>query len=512
MMKIDPMAVTASNDAELVNASLAGNRGAFREIVERYKHLVCSHAYSATGSLARSEEIAQETFVTAWQQLAALREPTKLRAWLCGIVHNLTRNAQRRAGRDPVHLAEAFDAANEAAAVEPSPPEQVVSREEAAILWRALEKIPEMYRVPLVLFYREQRSVENVARELELSTDAVKQRLSRGRAMLHEQVLGLVEGTLARSSPGRAFTVDVMSALPVMGTGVAVAAGLAGGQSAAGAKSGSWLGVLGTLCTAQVLWFVSSVAFVAGVGGFVGWQMGDLRQSEAERRWVARFWRWVALGLMVCVWPTWLIQNLGWIRPDYAVVPTVWLGLFYVVGGVPLAGWAICKFRRLRAREARQEGVRTTGHDATWKWVVLATVAAAGLLVVGLHNSHWHERILPTEVQRILAENPGADVRVNEQEKFGRRIEIVVRERERTVRYYGPLDELNYQLLQGSGRPFATRVQGRDYDVLGWPGRRLGMVAILVTGAGGALLVRTWRARRRSDAAQGPASRVPGPA
>jgi RNA polymerase sigma factor (sigma-70 family) len=510
MMKIDPMAVTASNDAELVNASLAGNRGAFREIVERYKHLVCSHAYSATGSLARSEEIAQETFVTAWQQLAALREPAKLRAWLCGIVHNLTRNAQRHAGRDPVHLAEAFDAANEAVAAEPSPPEQAVSREEEAILWRALEKIPEMYRVPLVLFYREQRSVESVARELELSTDAVKQRLSRGRAMLHEQVLGLVEGTLARSSPGRAFTVDVMAALPVMGTGVAVAAGLAGGQSAAGAKSGSWLGVLGTLCTAQVLWFVSSVAFVAGIGGYVGWQMGDPRRSEAESLWVARFWRWVALGLMVCVWPIWLIQDVGWIHPDYVAVLTVWLGLFYGVGGVPLAWWAISKFRRWRAREARQEGVWTRRHDATWRWAAAATVAAAGLLVVGLRNSHWHERILPTEVQRILAENPGADVRVNEQEKFGRRIEIVVREREQTVRYYGPLDELNYQLLRGSGRPFATRVQGRDYDVLGWPGRRLGMVAILLTGAGGALLLRTWRSRRRAVVAHGGESPAPG--
>ncbi len=510
MMKIDPMAVTASNDAELVNASLAGNRGAFREIVERYKHLVCSHAYSATGSLARSEEIAQETFVAAWQQLAALREPAKLRAWLCGIVHNLTRNAQRQAGRDPVHLAEAFDAANEAVAVEPSPPEQAVSREEEAILWRALEKIPEMYRVPLVLFYREQRSVESVARELELSTDAVKQRLSRGRAMLHEQVLGLVEGTLARSSPGRAFTVDVMAALPVMGTGVAVAAGLAGGQSAAGAKSGSWLGVLGTLCTAQVLWFVSSVAFVAGIGGYVGWQMGDPRQSEAESRWAARFWRWLVVGLVIFVWPTLLWDDVGRAHPDYVGVLMVWLGLFYVVSGVPLAWWAIINHRRLRVRGTADSGARTRDHGSTWKWAAVATVAAAGFLVLGLSSSHWYEKIGPADLQGILAANPGADVRVNEQTKLGRRIEIVVREREQTVRYYGPLDELNYQLLRGSGRPFATRVQGRDYDVLGWPGRRLGMVAILVTGAGGALLVRTWRSRRRAVVAHGGDSPAPG--
>jgi len=64
----------------------------------------------------------------------------------------------------------------------PSPATQAVTREEEAILWRALERIPDTYREPLILFYREQQSVERVAAELELSEDAVKQRLSRGRS------------------------------------------------------------------------------------------------------------------------------------------------------------------------------------------------------------------------------------------------------------------------------------------------------------------------------------------
>ena len=72
-----------------------------------------------------------------------------------------------------------------------APVEHAISKEEEAILWWSLEHIPQNYREPLVLFYREGQSVERVAEALELSEDAVKQRLSRGRKLLQQQVLPL---------------------------------------------------------------------------------------------------------------------------------------------------------------------------------------------------------------------------------------------------------------------------------------------------------------------------------
>ena len=85
MMTNTMTAVAQGNDLDLVARSLAGDRNAFGEIVARYQSLVCSLAYSATGSLSQSEDLAQDTFLAAWKQLAALREPAKLRSWLCGI-------------------------------------------------------------------------------------------------------------------------------------------------------------------------------------------------------------------------------------------------------------------------------------------------------------------------------------------------------------------------------------------------------------------------------------------
>ena len=213
MMTTEAMQTVEFNDAELVAESLGGNREAFRRIVERYQTLISSLAYCATGNVSQSEDLAQETFVSAWKQLANLREPASLRPWLCSITRFLISKEFRRQGREPVHAAESLEA-DEWVSPEPLPPDQVISEEEKAILWRSLERIPEIYREPLVLFYREHQSIEAVAQDLGLSEDAVKQRLSRGRKLLQEQFLAFVAGALKQTPPGKTFTLAVMATLP----------------------------------------------------------------------------------------------------------------------------------------------------------------------------------------------------------------------------------------------------------------------------------------------------------
>ncbi|MDP1589359.1 MAG: RNA polymerase sigma factor, partial [Prosthecobacter sp.] len=78
-----------TDDAQLVERSLSGDAKAFGSIVERHQSLVCGLAYSACGNVHVSEDLAQETFITAWQQLRTLREKTNLRGWLCGIARNV---------------------------------------------------------------------------------------------------------------------------------------------------------------------------------------------------------------------------------------------------------------------------------------------------------------------------------------------------------------------------------------------------------------------------------------
>ena len=126
------MSAPASTDADLVSQTLAGDRDAFSHIVSRYQSLICSLAYSATGSLGQSEDLAQETFVTAWKELPKLREPSKLRSWLCGILRFLICKQLRRQDREPAHAAEPMEAMDESHSLEPQPLEQAISNEELA--------------------------------------------------------------------------------------------------------------------------------------------------------------------------------------------------------------------------------------------------------------------------------------------------------------------------------------------------------------------------------------------
>src|SRR5688572_555825 len=236
-MSTHPAAMSATatllTDAELVAATLAGDRRAFGVIVERYQRLLCSLAFSATGTVAQSEDLAQETFIDAWRQLADLREPDKLRPWLCGILRFKVSRLRRADGREPVRQADPLDEAESIPSADEPVAEQAIHKEEQALMWSALERVPEIYREPLVLYYREYRSVEHVAVALDLTEDAVKQRLARGRKILQEQVLAFVEGALARSTPGKLFTIATLAALPTLVVPTPVQAAVVGAGLAA---------------------------------------------------------------------------------------------------------------------------------------------------------------------------------------------------------------------------------------------------------------------------------------
>ena len=240
------MGQTIATDAALLDASRAGNRQAFAGIVERYKSLLCAVAYSRTGDVGMSEDLAQEAFVKAWTHLKDLRDSTKLRSWLVTIACNLARRSLENKQRDVLAGAESLESSPDRAVEGLSPRELAINKEEETVMWRSLEQVPEPYRVPLILYYREGQSVQRVGQILGLSPNAVKQRLSRGRNMLKAEVAGLVEQSLERTRPGKSFALGVLAALPKAPLSAAVAGAaaraVAGAQRADGpaARPISW--------------------------------------------------------------------------------------------------------------------------------------------------------------------------------------------------------------------------------------------------------------------------------
>jgi len=238
------MGHVVSTDVELVEASRAGQVAAFAVLVERYQSLVCAVSYSATGDRALSEDVAQETFVAAWHGLSALREPSKLRAWLCGVARNLSSKALRRRAREVPGDAPVQAALDEVADTA-SPLDDALDKESERLVWAALHDVPETYREPLVLFYRQDKSTKQVAQALGLSESAVKQRLSRGRQHLKASVAELVERTLEHTKPTKGFAAGVVGAISAGAAGTA--------DAASAATAGSALALAGGLLTMKTL-------------------------------------------------------------------------------------------------------------------------------------------------------------------------------------------------------------------------------------------------------------------
>jgi RNA polymerase sigma factor (sigma-70 family) len=338
------------DDASLVARSLAGNRDAFGRIVSRYQALICSVAYSATGSISHSEDLAQETFLAAWKDLPKLREPERLRPWLCGIARNVVQNNRRRESLEPATLGEPIEGARDTAAEQPLATEQAISKEEEAILWRSIARIPEAYREPMVLFYREHQSVAVVAASLGLNEDAVRQRLSRGRKLLHEQVLVFVEGALERSSPGEAFTVGVVAALPAFSASAAAA------TVATTAVKGSLLAkAAGTLAvfSALVGLGTSLLSGYAGVRASL-----NVMRTRRERSVLFRQVKVMAAGgvLLIAATFTLILPIQFWsTRPTGVAV----LGLFFALSYSAWISVMLVRYtretRRVRAEEERRQ-------------------------------------------------------------------------------------------------------------------------------------------------------------
>jgi RNA polymerase sigma factor (sigma-70 family) len=197
------------SDAELLEASRRGEHDAFAALIERYQGVVSAVSYSRTGDRALSEDVAQDTFIAAWRQLGQLREPSRLRSWLCGIARNLARKARRRTAREaPLDQPLVFEGAN--------PFDAAAEAEAERVVRDALMRVPDTYRDVLVLYYRDQRSVRDVAVALGITEAAALQRLARGRQYLADGVTDLVERSLRVARARRNLAAIVLAALPAL--------------------------------------------------------------------------------------------------------------------------------------------------------------------------------------------------------------------------------------------------------------------------------------------------------
>ena len=188
-----------SSDQEVISAVLDGDVNAFAILVARYQQPMFNLMYRMTRSCEDAADLAQETFIKAYEQLYRFRTGEKFFPWLYTIGLNHSRNFLRRnktTQNIPIEDWEPTSGLDYPGQQE----DKMCCRIDVQRLGKALEQLPVDYREALVLRYHEEVPVEEIASALKLSESGVRMRISRGLKKLRDILAGEDNGKEKKTS------------------------------------------------------------------------------------------------------------------------------------------------------------------------------------------------------------------------------------------------------------------------------------------------------------------------
>jgi RNA polymerase sigma factor (sigma-70 family) len=289
---MDSVPVTSFAIESDVLAARRGDQQAFTRLVASSCSLVSSIALAIVRDPDLSRDVAQDVFLSAWRDIGKLRDPASFLPWLRQVTRHRAYHVLRGVRRGRRRTAETSADELLAAAVDlrPDAHQNLVSIETRRLVADTIDRLPADAREVVTLYYREERSVTQVADLLGLSEAAVRQRLSRARARLRDDLLDRAGEELAACAPGPAFVAGVAHALTATAAGAPAAAAIA----TTGSKTG---GLLVKLAAAI---FAVGVGMAGGLSGVLlsfGLSRRKAR-SQAERDGLTRLHQ-VAAAIVV---------------------------------------------------------------------------------------------------------------------------------------------------------------------------------------------------------------------
>ena len=183
-----------SDESVLVDAARNGDVGAFEQLVRRYDRNVFRIAQHITQNREDAEDVVQDAFLKAFQNLGQFQGKSKFYTWLVRIAVNESlmrlrrRHPERMVSLDEGVKTEEGSMPREVADWYPNP-EQLYSQSELkGILSKTIQGLPLVFRTVFVLRDVEALSTEETAEALNLSIPAVKSRLMRARLKLRDRL------------------------------------------------------------------------------------------------------------------------------------------------------------------------------------------------------------------------------------------------------------------------------------------------------------------------------------
>jgi RNA polymerase sigma-70 factor (ECF subfamily) len=189
------------SDHQIIERVKGGDEAAFGEIMSRYKNPITNFLYRFLNDYEEAVDLAQETFVRVYFAIDRYHTNYAFSTYIYRIASNLAITELRKRKRRSVLSLTGLFQPDDAEAVEFQPPDSrpladsdLVEDEKSRVIAKAIATLPPKYRIPIILRDVEGRSYEDVAELMQLGLGTTKSRISRGRGLLKEKLVGYVHG------------------------------------------------------------------------------------------------------------------------------------------------------------------------------------------------------------------------------------------------------------------------------------------------------------------------------
>jgi RNA polymerase sigma-70 factor (ECF subfamily) len=182
----------ANVEQDAIRRILAGDRDAFRVLMDRHLPTVLRMTYRVTGNAVDAEEAAQEAFLLAYKKLSSFREHSTFGTWVYRIAMNCSLNLVERRSRDlgwdAVSIEPGSPTENLAVSRTLTPEAELLQREALRRRERAMLTLTPMERTAFILRHMEDQSIQVIAEALGVQHNSAKQAIFRAVAKLRREL------------------------------------------------------------------------------------------------------------------------------------------------------------------------------------------------------------------------------------------------------------------------------------------------------------------------------------
>ena len=181
------------NIQSLIKDALAGKQSAYEALLKRYKNGIYSMIYQMIRNREETEDLVQETFIKAFNSLENYNKNYAFSTWLYKIAFNHCIDAIRKKKLKTLPLDKPIKLRNgevfhQVSDESQTPEADFLFTEKRKQIQKAIDNLPEKYRITIILRHKEERSYEEISQILNIPIGTVKARIFRAREILKKKL------------------------------------------------------------------------------------------------------------------------------------------------------------------------------------------------------------------------------------------------------------------------------------------------------------------------------------